>query len=643
MANEDVIRGAYGSLGTVQIRLAQTPRPYRHWYADAVDERRDIAGTDTRAEARQPKVREWKIDDWTGGFGNPNWRSDEPNTYNVARSVCPDYRAVSYGGLVLGPSVATAAGDTPSTFTPSTGRLFRASNVASTALTMWAPKTRALHPWLPSSDVLDDTAVTVGAVGGDVLSVADCGDGYLYCVDDTDNDVYQVDADAPANVLHWDRSAAATPRPTAPIHLAAHRGEVYMLGAQGDLHLLDRSTTNSHTRVVDAFYPDGATVVDAPWRIVSTDVGLTWFHATRLGVDIWEYNVAEDSSSIVATIEAPASPWSINFIDGFTFVAYTLSSNTEEQPNVYVYYFREGQSGTLGPFTDVAEAYFVNLPGKAYGRFVPVIIGEYFTPTNPWDMFVYDLAVGARHHWARGVEAVNSSPVAVAGVMVGRDLLVSTETSGGALAIEHVDLEEYNTSTAGDAYLDTGRYDFDLPGTEKHLVDITVVTDPLPANTSIQLQYSLDGDAFAGSGLDITTDGATVTTFSLATSNLTFRELELRIMLNSTTTSATPTVRSVAARAYPISVQEYWDLDIDLDPQDHQVSGDDIYAETIIANLVALKTAQATVTFTYPWEVEEGTAAQSDTVYIVSVQHPDIGGQGQNRYASVRLMRAGLS
>lgn len=645
------VRDRVGSLGSTRIRLAQTSRPYKHFYVNSVRERQDQAGTDVRSEVQRVDVREWKLDDWMGGFGNPVWRSDQANRYNTGRHVVPQYRTVSTGGLVLGPSVATTGDDTPAAdFTPvSDNRVWLARNPGSTSTTVWAPKTRALHPWLPSTQLWDATAVTAGPVAGVPVQVADPDDGFLYVLDNTDSDIYQVNPTGAANNLHVDRSAVGSiwANNADNFGLAAYRGQVYLLTTAGDLYRINPAATNDVTQVVDAYYSGFINTGDHYARLATNDVGLVWYRETVNGTDVWEYNAIEDSDRIIHQIPGPVYPWGIATVGGFVFIGYS-SSTASESPNAYIDYVREGQVGTLGPIVTESESYAVSIAGAYQNRYLVVHVAEVNSPDDPWQAFVYDLKEAAWHHWVSGALGTSTHSVAPGPPrIVGRDMLVPSSSGVATYRIEHVDFEEYSTAAAGEAYLDTGRYDFDLPGTQKALVDITVITDPLPANTSIQLQYSLDGDAFAGSGLDITTDGATSTTFSFATSNLLFYELELRILLNSTTTSATPTVRSVTARAFPTSVQEYWDIDVDLNPQRYEVSsgGDQVTPQAIIAALENLKTAQATVTFTNPWQTDtpNGESALSDTVWVVSVEVPDIGGTEANRYARVRLMRAALS
>lgn len=638
-----------GRIGTLPIRLADLPRPYRHIYADTVEARRDVAGTDARAEAQRTTVREWKLDDWTGGFGNATWRPEQGNVYNIARNMMPEYRSTSYSGLTLGPNVSTAADDSPATFSPAVaGDLFYGRDVAETALTVYGIKNQALHPWLPSTSRFDATAVTAGAAGTNIDGVADPEDGYLYVLDDI-GDVYKVDPGGATNTLHADLSAMSSPKwgSAGNTAILAYRGEVYLLGGQGDMHRLDRSTTNTSTRVVDAFYTTPVVAADFTDRITTSDVGPVWFHPTISGVDVWEYNVAEDSSSIIYRIDEPVYPWGIAFYGGFVFIGYSTSLNSES-PNVYLRYFRGGQEGTLGPFIDTAESYAVTFGGNYQGRFIIVKASEENSPNDPFELFAYDLGAGARHHLATGINGTSTHAKAPGPPrLLGKQLLVPSSSGASTYRVELVDLEAYSTASAGDAYLDTGRYDFDLPGTLKLLSDVTVNLDALPANTSVQIQYSLDGGAWQNNGIDITVDGTTSQTFNMASQNDTFYELELRIMLNSTTSSAAPVIRSITARAIPVSVQEYWDIKVSLNPANYDTGfgADYVHPEDIAEQLATLKTTKQTVTFTNPWEVDQDSndAAQTATVIVQTVDLPDTGGDESMRYAGVRLMKASLS
>lgn len=643
----DSPRSKLGTLGSIEIRLADwRPRPYQHYLLESYEERQDIAGTDVRAEAQRARVREWKIDDWSGGFGYPIWTQATPNRYNAARNVCPEYRDINYSGLVLGPEVATASDDSPTTFVPaSPGYLWYGSLPDNTYLTVYGTKTQAIHPWLDSTSNFDATAVTAGSASGVARGIADPGDGYLYVLDSADNDIYKVDADGASNVLHTDRSAITPQWGGSNTAITAFRGEVYVLGGGGDLHRIDRSTTNTSTRVVDAFYASGGTSIlyDAVNRIVSSDVGPLWFHPTRYGTDVWEYNAAEDSASIIFQLGPNAHPWSIAFVGGFVFVAYSEPINRSIGPNLYLRYFRGGQSGVLGPFTNVADGYLPSIAGTYQDRFI-LFTADHVQAGSNFDLWVYDLGEGALHHWAEGALQPLTSGAGAHSRLLGQDVLVQSNDDGNR-RVEVVSLDQYATLASGNAYLTTGRYDFDMPGVQKLLMEINVLTEPLPANTTIEIQYSLDGGSWQDNSLDITTDGVTSTTFDLTGENDSFYELELRIFLTSTSSSATPTIRGITTRALPTAVEEYWDLEIDMNSQMWQTSGDTIHTPGIISALQALKTNKQVVTFTNPWEVDNyiGESSLTDSVTVVSVRTPDAHAAETDRYASLRLRKATLS
>ena len=264
----------------------------------------------------------------------------------------------------------------------------------------------------------------------------------------------------------------------------------------------------------------------------------------------------------------------------------------------------------------------------------------------PFDMWVYDLGEGAWHHWAQGGLDPHQHRRWRLVPSCSAARYSSTPPPPSTQRIELVSLDDYATISATAAYLDTGRYDFDLPSTQKYLMEITVLTEPLPANTTVEIQYSLDGGAWQDNSLDITADGATSTTFDLTAQADRFYELELRILLNSTSSSATPTVRAVTSRALPISVEEYWDLEVNLNEQSYtETSGDTIHTVDLISSLQGLKTAKSVTTFQNPWEVDRnlGDSNQSESVMIVSLEVPDAHADETNKYARVRLLKSAIT
>ena len=184
---------------------------------------------------------------------------------------------------------------------------------------------------------------------------------------------------------------------------------------------------------------------------------------------MWEYNAAEDAAFIVATLDPGKHPWSIAFVNGFTFIAYSEALNQSISPNIYVYYFRGGQTGTLGPLTEVSDSYHPNIAGIFQDRFILFTADYVQTGGAPFDMWVYDLGEGAWHHWAQGGLTPTNTGVGAWSRLLGREVLVDS-TSTSTQRIELVSLDDYATISATAAYLDTGRYDFDLPFTHpRHL------------------------------------------------------------------------------------------------------------------------------------------------------------------------------
>lgn len=173
-------------------------------------------------------------------------------------------------------------------------------------------------------------------------------------------------------------------------------------------------------------------------------------------------------------------------------------------------------------------------------------------------------------------------------------------------------------------------WDYDVPDKDKVLLDVTVVTKPLPANTSVSLAYQDNEDGtwttiFAPASA--ATTNATTHTFkawgtAASPATVPFRNLQWRVGLKSTDGVSTNTVRSVTARVYVIEYQQVFDLALDLraDTSDHRSSGSQLSGRNKAEYLQTLIDNKSLVSFVNNYEAPD--KAPDPETYAVIIEDP---------------------
>ena len=156
-------------------------------------------------------------------------------------------------------------------------------------------------------------------------------------------------------------------------------------------------------------------------------------------------------------------------------------------------------------------------------------------------------------------------------------------------------------------------HDFDI-SSEKILHAIEIITEPLPANTSVIVSYSLDGAAWVAT-TTFDTDGSTGGTVNISSSSSTkvFRSLRLKVQLDGTS-SATPVLKSVNVRASLDQRVNVWALLVDCTDETAPRGYD---GAALIANLVGI--ADNTVIAFVDGYRNRGLASASNFTYNVVI------------------------
>ncbi|REK25914.1 MAG: hypothetical protein DWQ40_00385 [Actinobacteria bacterium] len=203
---------------------------------------------------------------------------------------------------------------------------------------------------------------------------------------------------------------------------------------------------------------------------------------------------------------------------------------------------------------------------------------------------------------------------------------------GASDMVERTDIDAYDTS---EGTLDSGRFDMGYPGIDKVLTKIVVTAEPLPANTQIEVAYSIEGAAFVTVSDTWDTDNETSHTFTVSTSgsSVVGKDFEIRLLLNSTDSSATPTVKSVTAEAISAESRTEYQLEIDAG----SIGDGDRATAAALDTLATLAATRTLTTFVDPWgTVEEYEAGVSKTVRVLAVEVPEVGAESQ-AFATVIL------
>ena len=574
---------------------ADRPSPYRPGYRLVWPEYQDVPGAEGKV-AGDPSVRVWHVDSWLQGEGEDLWRR---GFYNESQNVRP---APVGDTLVLGAFRELTVDDagTPATFVE--GKRFGLGLGK-----LWACADSTVHAWQPATGNWGATGTATGSATA-ATSIVDAEDGTNLLIGKTGGVIRKV---APGGA-NSELTAAFT---YAPV-LRSFGSVIYALDGD-DLYRVDTST-GARTLVSDLGGQSGdylGTVPAAYGRLTVSDKGPLWLQRLDSGQTyIWEYNEANDTTKRVGRLPVDfAYPYSVFWTLGWLFVGFRTAGTHASTGEAYVYYQRGQQSGVAGPTRGAG--------GTSASE--PVLLAG---TTGDDLIFYYDKAVWAYNLSDGGISMLalseTTSTTAVQdAITFGKDVFISGVDN--ADRVERFDTSLYSIDSAN-ARLDSGRFDFGYMGVDKVLLDVKVVTDPLPAGASVLLRYSVEGGAFTAVSGTHNTTGATAYTWTVSSSaaSVVGSDFELRLVLGNggtgaATATTSPSIRSVTARAIAAEKQRSWVLELDAGSF---VSGRGGYADRsadALASFRAWAEAQGVVKFSNPWDGEEW---DSSTDYEVVVE-----------------------
>ena len=222
----------------------------------------------------------------------------------------------------------------------------------------------------------------------------------------------------------------------------------------------------------------------------------------------------------------------IVFFSG-VFIANT-SSNTY-QPAIFFY--ANGSMGQLWKAPAAVSNSSTSVPMCAFGN------GVIFKDPITGNIYQYDLAAGGIHcieNFSRGTVPEPSSILVPSNINSAFLLLYSDRI------VTYRGSANYNST----GYIQTSQYDFD--NTLSKVMRAIKVDADIPANTSVDIAYQLDG---CGGTYTALATGITSGTEYLLPASTSAHSISVQITLNSATGSATPTLKRVYVRAAPMLQQ----------------------------------------------------------------------------------------
>lgn len=227
---------------------------------------------------------------------------------------------------------------------------------------------------------------------------------------------------------------------------------------------------------------------------------------------------------------------------------------------------------------------------------------------NTWTLFTIDLLTGGIFGGPEFTAVRDPNSVVD---FLGRTFVSENKGSSNT--------QSYRTAAT---YASTGSlyssvHDFDI-AEEKTLMSIRLATEPLPANTSVQVHYQKDQDGTWTSAGTYDTDDGTGVTFKISSSasSVKFKNLQLKITLATSNTAVTPVVRSLQIRSTPSEYVKEWDLVLDISDEDAQAQSRAFSGSQLIDYIKAEADTENILTFQNGYEVAASGSYDTHSVMI---------------------------
>jgi hypothetical protein len=338
-------------------------------------------------------------------------------------------------------------------------------------------------------------------------------------------------------------------------------------------------------------------------QVVGTNTGARWFlNYSDVTAIVYESNIATGTcvTTEISRLPTGTKATAITDVGGFTFVA-GRDADDEGLVGVCSLWLIDDDNLPTRVATfrqdDPNDAPISSM--QPYGNDIWLLQGKY--------VWRYDLASGGvflEYELEPGDQSYARSLAVVKGHVFALFAQEDGTNTGGVIWVAGAASTYRQASVEAGSSFTTSVYDYGIPGEVKTMRSITVVTDDMPASTSVVVEAQ-----FNQSGTWVTIGTHTTgneTTFLIATpeSVYEFRTLQLRVTLNSLTGASTPTVRSVVAEAMVLGFEEFFEFIVLTDDEDSNfhIAGQNRTGGDVVQAVTALRRTQTPFTFVDAYE-----------------------------------------
>ena len=595
-------------LGSYKYRLA-TNSDDQHYSARLVplniSNAQVVQSSDPKYDLR-PDTAVWEMTDWSGGEGTKKFDNETGNQYDLSYNIDALHTP---GSIRLSNAVEAAGINRTGTLVKASDKLFHFSSSDDTIGTYSGNLANTTWDEQDAGTISDS----------DYFGVRGDGDGkYIYMPIGSLNDIYRYEPHATytndmADTDKWvdADSQAVFDRPLVKIG-----NKIFIVHLDGaKISVVEYSTTATPTVSPTEIFVAYEGNLDAGSNqgiVCRGDNELFVCVRTKAGESIlYRITPASALGEAFGTEVGRFPGFSVDCIwyaSGVLLLAGTSTTTGVDKRTIY--YVKGTELGSFGlirqdaTFTD-AKLITSTDASRMDRTFFLAPTGS---ASNYWTLFTIDLLTGAIFGGPE-FSAVRDPNSVVD--FLGRTFV--SENKGSTSTQTYRTAGTYSTS----GELITAIHDFDI-GEEKTLMSIRLSTEPLPANTAVQVYYQDDQDGTWTSAGTYDTDSGTGTTFKISTdsSSVKFKNLQLKIKLTTSDATATPVVRSVQVRCTPTEYVREWDMLLDISDEDAQAQGRAFTGSQLIDYIKAEATNENIIQFDNGYETPSAGSYDEHDVMI---------------------------
>ena len=595
-------------LGSYKYRLA-TNSDDQHYSARLVplniSNAQIVQSSDPKYDLR-PDTAVWEMTDWSGGEGTKKFDNETGNQYDLSYNIDALHTP---GSIRLSNAVEAAGINRTGTLVKASDKLFHFSSSDDTIGTYSGNLANTTWDEQDAGTISDS----------DYFGVRGDGDGkYIYMPIGSLNDVYRYEPHAiyTNDMADTDKWVDADSQAVFSRPLVKIGNKIFVVHLDGTkISVVEYSTTATPTvspTEIFVAYEGNLDAGDNQGIVCRGDNELFVCVRTKAGESIlYRITPASALGEAFGTEVGRFPGFSVDCIwyaSGVLLLAGTSTTTGVDKRTIY--YVKGTELGSFGlirqdaTFTD-AKLITSTDASRMDRTFFLAPTGS---ASNYWTLFTIDLLTGAIFGGPE-FSAVRDPNSVVD--FLGRTFV--SENKGSTSTQTYRTAGTYSTS----GELITAIHDFDI-GEEKTLMSIRLSTEPLPANTAVQVYYQDDQDGTWTSAGTYDTDSGTGTTFKISTdsSSVKFKNLQLKIKLTTSDATATPVVRSVQVRCTPTEYVREWDMLLDISDEDAQAQGRAFTGSQLIDYIKAEATNENIIQFDNGYETPSAGSYDEHDVMI---------------------------